>query len=82
MALVKFHNGQALFMSPEKAGNMWLCINGYLPFMNDQQKRFAARVKKIYLNPGNAPKEYLDARKDEDREKQLELMPRPWYADR
>ena len=82
MAMVRFKSGQAMFMPPEKAANIWLCINGYLPYMNDAQKRFAARIVKIYLNPSTAPKEYLDARKDEDRQKQLELVPRPWYADR
>lgn len=67
MAFVKFHNGQALFMTPEKAGNLWLCINGYLPFMNEQQRRFAARVKRIYLNPETAPKEYLREKRKEER---------------
>lgn len=66
MALVKFHNGQALFMSPEKAATIWLTMNGYRPYFDDKQRRFAARIKKIYLNPSNAPKEYLRARREED----------------
>ena len=74
MALVKFHNGQALFMPPEKAAEIWLTMNGYRPYFDDKQRSFTRRIKKIYLNPEKAPKEYLEARREEDT-KQKQLFP-------
>lgn len=80
--MVRFKSGRAIFMPPDKAANLWLCINGFLPYMNEKQRKFASGVFRIYLNPDKAPKEYLEAQREKDREKQLELVPRPWYADR
>lgn len=62
MAIVKLTNNQTLTISREKSHELWKILNGEKEGTEEQQK-FCANVKKIYLNRHFAPDTYLQAHK-------------------
>jgi hypothetical protein len=58
MAFLILRNGKAKVVGPEQGSLIWRIMAGELPG-TPAQRRFTKNVKRIYLNPGTAPRTYL-----------------------
>ncbi len=63
MALILIDDNKPLVMSPRDAAYLWMIKKGYVQPKNEMWRKRAERTKKIYLNPANAPDDYLAERR-------------------
>lgn len=66
MAFILLKNRKTKFVSPEQGAAIWRIYNGEEQG-DKKQMAFVKRIAKIYLNPMNAPKSYLDKHPDPDK---------------
>lgn len=59
MAFIRFTNGRAMSVSAEQGAAIWRILNDEVQGTPEQQ-RFCSLIRRIYLNPKNAPASYLE----------------------
>lgn len=57
--MIVFTDNTAKSVSAEQGIAVWNVLNNFKEPENEKQEAFCLRVKRVYLNPANAPASYL-----------------------